>query len=518
MNPVFRRIITFIILIAAVGTYSDFVYAHQGEGIIEMTENGFYPPEIIVDQGTAVEFENVSDELRWPASNIHPTHNVYPGSGIEKCGTGKEKSMFDSCRGIKPGETYTFTFEEPGEWRYHDHLFPRFTGVVRIRRTSPFPESPTPTPVSMKQTGKSIFNFEFIYEKLRDLFTAPEPPGTDYSNLAVMTYSKDKTKLAEAVKQLGIKKIMEKLVAESDGGSAVDCHSEAHYIGRIGYELVKEKAFEQCDASCHSGCYHGAMEVLLSEKGTENLNKNIDEVCNTFDTHFGYYECLHGIGHGLTAYLDYDIPLALKSCKSLSDDFKISSCYGGVFMENIVAGQGGGAKGPGHETEWLNKTDPLFPCNTLEQDEAVQAQCYGMQTSWMLTISGYDFDTVASQCLKAPAEMINVCFSSFGRDAAGNSLRDPVKIVALCEKVEKQYRQSCYYGALNVIIDFWGPGLQGQGSALCKIIPGADTKTKCYELLAGRLQGVFGTEPKWRPVCALFEKEYQYLCNGSKVN
>jgi hypothetical protein len=340
--------------------------------------------------------------------------------------------------------------------------------------------------------------------------------GVLLDSIKIRSLVHDEKALAEALNKLGVKSAMQALVTESGGGSIVDCHQEAHTIGRIGYDIYKEKTFQACDASCHSGCYHGAMEKFLNEKGTENLARNIDSVCTLFDTNFGTFECLHGVGHGVLAYLDYDLPEALNECKKLGDGFKTSSCYGGLFMENILTGQGLGASEDVHETRWVNRTDPHFPCNKISTEYEVQFQCYQMQTSWMLTISNYNFDSVAKDCLNAPDNMINVCFKSFGRDAAGNTLRDPAGIIDICAKVpagkdhDANYDQ-CIVGAVNVIIDFWGPGLKGQATELCKITPGA-SKNTCYSTLAGRLLGIFNTPEPKRAICETFEPDYKKLC------
>ncbi len=355
----------------------------------------------------------------------------------------------------------------------------------------------------------------------REIPKAPKAPAADVksadiksSEINISSIAKDNDALYEAIKAIGIKEAMAKLVQESAGGSQYDCHQQAHQIGRIGYKIEKEKAFQQCSADCHSGCYHGAMESFLAEKGTENLAADITAVCKNFATSFGNFECLHGVGHGIMAYVDYDMPEAIKECKKLPDAFSQDSCYGGMFMENILTGQGLGASTKqDHATTWVNKTDPNFPCDKISQDYDVQYQCYQMQTSWMLTLSNYNFDTVAKDCLNAPANMKSVCFKSFGRDAAGFTLRNPEKILNLCAKVPKEsnYYDQCIEGAVNVIVDFWGPGLKDQASQLCKIVPDSNKKL-CYQIVAQRLPGLFTEKSDQQRICSTFEQGYQNLC------
>jgi len=86
--------------------------------VITYTENGFEPSELTISVGNTVTWVNESSLAMWPASAMHPTHTVYPDSDIEKCGTAEEENIFDSCSNV---ETYSFTFNEVGEWGFHNH-------------------------------------------------------------------------------------------------------------------------------------------------------------------------------------------------------------------------------------------------------------------------------------------------------------------------------------------------------------------------------------------------------------
>lgn len=460
--------------------------ANQDEPIlnhltVRIDENGFHPQKLIIKAGETAMFLNTDKQAHWPASNIHPTHTIYPA--------------FDPKKVIDAGASWSFTFERPGEWRYHDHIFPDRAGIITVEGSSPHDTNP-PKETTKKQSPS------LTKEKTEHLF----------ANINMFETAKNETRLGELLSQAGARAVMNGLLSDSGGGSIIDCHQEAHLIGRLAYEQFGASVFQEGDASCHSGFYHGALEAFLAEKGTTNLAKNVENVCDAFPTLFGRFECLHGIGHGLMAYENYDLPQTLRVCDLLATDYDRNSCYGGVFMENIVAAQGFGAI-PGHDTTWTNK-DPHFPCNAIDQSQSVQFQCYQMQTSWMLTLFAYDFDRVIPECLKAPANMISVCFKSFGRDAAGHTLRNPQKIRDICEKVpqDMDYYRQCVIGAINVIVDFWGGGLATQGTELCTLLP-EKGKDPCYTTLASRLRDIFKEEKKRSAMCADFEPAYQNRCN-----
>ena len=99
---------------------------------IEITSSGFSPKTITIKTGETVNFVNKDTKFHWPASNLHPVHNTYPGSGIRKCGTAEEPTIFDACHGLSQNQQFTFTFTHQGRWPYHDHLNPSNSGTVVV--------------------------------------------------------------------------------------------------------------------------------------------------------------------------------------------------------------------------------------------------------------------------------------------------------------------------------------------------------------------------------------------------
>ncbi len=102
------------------------------ENVIIFTSGGFSPNPLTVKVGDTVKFVNNSSVDFWPASAMHPTHKAYPGSDIEKCDTDERGSIFDACESIVPGGSFEFTFNEVGEWGYHNHLDAKFFGKVVV--------------------------------------------------------------------------------------------------------------------------------------------------------------------------------------------------------------------------------------------------------------------------------------------------------------------------------------------------------------------------------------------------
>lgn len=103
-----------------------------GAPAITYTDSGFSPNILTVKAGQEVVFINKSSRDFWPATAVHPTHQVYPGSDIQKCFSGQSEGIFDACKPINPGSSWTFVFEHKGAWKYHDHLNPVFTGTLKV--------------------------------------------------------------------------------------------------------------------------------------------------------------------------------------------------------------------------------------------------------------------------------------------------------------------------------------------------------------------------------------------------
>ena len=99
---------------------------------VTYTSSGYSPSSVTISDGDTINFINNSSGAMWTASAIHPTHAVYPSSGIAKCSTAEEEEIFDSCAGVTAGGNWSFTFNEKGTWGYHNHLRTNHTGTIIV--------------------------------------------------------------------------------------------------------------------------------------------------------------------------------------------------------------------------------------------------------------------------------------------------------------------------------------------------------------------------------------------------
>jgi plastocyanin len=84
-----------------------------------LDQNGFSPAEIEIKPGDFIKFSTKLNEPFWPASDLHPTHGIYP--------------EFDPQQPINTNQSWTFQFLKTGRWKFHDHLSPYNRGTIIVQ-------------------------------------------------------------------------------------------------------------------------------------------------------------------------------------------------------------------------------------------------------------------------------------------------------------------------------------------------------------------------------------------------
>lgn len=96
------------------------------EKVVTYADSGYSPSTLTIKRGETVTFKNQSSRSMWIASAVHPTHKIYPTTG------GCLGSTFDACAGIQPGGSWSFKFDIPGTWKYHNHSSSGDTGTIVV--------------------------------------------------------------------------------------------------------------------------------------------------------------------------------------------------------------------------------------------------------------------------------------------------------------------------------------------------------------------------------------------------
>ena len=442
-------------------------------------EQGFEPKSFEIAQGDTVIFENDGEQPHWPASNIHPTHRMYPGSGSEYCGTAEQSTSLDACGALMPGDSYRFTFNHPGTWRFHDHLNPEFSGKVNVLEV----EGVALPSIQTEPTERPVRAYDD---------TIPENSPVIFQ---------DEGALYSYIRKYGAAKTIQYLhELQSEFG---DCHSTAHNAGRFAYEVFDSQAFQTCSAECHSGCYHGATEAYFRDHGTANLADDLAIICSSSLNPFFSHQCFHGVGHGLMAFSDYELFEALTNCDLLTEGAE--SCYSGVYMENVV---GGLAPTIGHFTDYLSD-DPHFPCNIVA--DKYKNACYFYQTSRMVQIFDWDFSKVAEACGEADERYQQACFESMGRDVGGKNLDNNVEAISDCQTIPAgDPRIWCLDGAVQNT--FWDPAGQDVALDFCSRLDVPAEKQSCFDTIFQRAPLVIEAEADLKAFCLMADEDYQGVC------
>ena len=437
--------------------------AYSGDG-------GFVPKRLDIEPRTQVRFVNASDEDFWPASNIHPTHLILP--------------ELDAKKPIPSGETWAFTFNTRGYWRFHNHLAPEFGGLVVVLGED---TGPPPEPLALK---------------------IPEVAFATPRNIAIRDYVgllEDEALMVEFIKRYGPENTV-KLLKESESRFGVDCHQRAHHLGRAAFDEFGAAAFALSSHECQAGSFHGATEALFASRGTANLEQDVATICAAADNPFFRHQCVHGVGHGLMAWTSYELHDALPLCDRMPTAADKGSCYSGVFMENVVGGLTGLM---GHKTKFLKDDDPHFPCDIV--DERYKVPCYFYQTSHMLRVFNRDFSKVAQACAEAPPAAHQSCFQSYGRDVGSVTRKNPATAILYCSYAPAgPNRVSCIAGAVQD--RFWGKSGADDALAMCAMVEDAAEQEACYGTIIARARDILTTREESDGFCAQVGTRWRNLC------
>lgn len=121
-------IIVFVIFFVILGTlffnkklannFSLIIDPSKKSAVVVLTEDGYSPEDITISKGTTLTFKTTRNSPYWPASNLHPTHEIYP--------------EFDPQEPIEAAKTWSYRFDKVGTWHFHDHLAPYYTGSITV--------------------------------------------------------------------------------------------------------------------------------------------------------------------------------------------------------------------------------------------------------------------------------------------------------------------------------------------------------------------------------------------------
>lgn len=294
------------------------------------------------------------------------------------------------------------------------------------------------------------------------------------------------------------------------------CHSQGHHLGMVLYAYYDDvnKAVSKAGLECGGSLYHGILETHFgAEKFFENSFDAFlaNKICTEefVDSKIKRWECLHGLGHGLTIANEHDIFEPLKFCNAF-EDWELHACARGIFMENIthVINTSEGT---------IDESDLFYPCNKVEEQFA--RDCYLYQTFYLQTLSK-GFGTVATTFSLCdgiePKEFIKYCYVGMGASMADLALsRASSLAIANCQKGDPQYASYCHIGTMRILADQKNPK---QAIDYCNSIPEEGQK-KCFEYFGKWADLISQTLDEKTLICSEIQDEtYSEICQKASLN
>jgi len=441
------RIVIFVILPFLLIFLPKQIFAHSQTQVIEMTENGFEPDSVTVDQNSTIIFLNKDKESHWPASEVHPTHQLY--------------SEFDPKKPINPGESWSFKIIKVGIWKYHDHIFPHKKGTIVVVPEEEIKDISLGKKenINVLEKIKNIIA-EFI-DNLKSRFRFGKqyqtPPAENFVKLSV---EQQMDALGNLARNLGGQKAWEYVKATYRGkaGSSGNIHDLAHLAGGLIYESLSLKGIARCSSEFAFGCYHGFLDTAFA-KNLDRLSE-AQAACSLLGpSNSGpVASCIHGIGHGVASFHSTkDLKKALFTCRQLISGQEY--CFDGVFMEFVRSAP----------KSFFKQEDPLYPCNQLEKEfgYTYSFACGRNQPSLLMGRSKMGFDEVIGVCLGSSSKPFKQgCFEALGFSLAATA--DVETIVGGCQKIgEDVFTARCIKSAAGELVFQEVPNWEQKSEAVC---------------------------------------------------
>jgi len=434
----FRTLLCLIVCAAAFFVSVDAAFAHEsddGSVVVHATDGGFEPRSVEIYAGDTVVFENVGGEAHWPASDDHPTHEEYP--------------EFDPKKPVQPDTEWSFTFDRPGKWKYHDHMNPYLTGEVVVRN-----DGDQAGPGDFFSSIKALFvnAYETALSALVGKEDSASAGGHSHSKkMSEEEYKEIRDEYTALVRDKNPRVALERLRDEIETNDALlgSCHPVVHDIGHAAYEKYGDvgEAMKYRDEVCNSGYLHGIIESRFSE--SDDVLADMKTMCDEYRPG-GYvsWQCYHGLGHGAMFYTANDLPRSLEMCEAFDSSFGRSSCANGVFMENFSADQ------KLHLSKFLKESDPFYPC--MEQAKRFKNDCYLYAPTYFLNLHPEDYAGALRWCKGAEAGFESACAYGVGMQTLKENLDDPKLAESVCMGGETEQTAPCVEGMASLYISHHG--------------------------------------------------------------
>lgn len=452
---------------------------------IEILEDKFSPQEVTLSTGDRITFINKTGSTAWPASDPHPTHQYLIG--------------FDPGQAIAVGGQWSFTVNQAGSWRFHDHVAVFRQGKITVNDSQKSEVASTPSEYGADCDGQC------------------------FDELIRLT-----------VKEKGVEAAYKVFTDMISQGKQLprNCHWTAHRIGEVAflmYEQGRKLNMSNETSYCGYGFYHGFLEGFLRKyPDTSNIMNFCGEVTEKLGK-MGYYNCVHGIGHGLTedppppetfGKPDEMLKPGITICEKLfgKDFSNLNLCLTGVYTVIVKF-----ASHNDYGLTW-NKDDPFAFCKT--QPYRYQKACYGeyapkldIELNWDFAKFAQVVNTITDDKTKRLVTwVISSVFTS--KDIQDDNQKDASdKYVEGCrQNFDDRLRKVCWGGILLGLYSNAEPEKQYlKAFSFCSSSKfNEEEKDLCFgEAVREARQFYFPT--KFNEVCKVVPQQYQKYCTMENI-
>ena len=458
---------------------------------ISISDKGFSPHFISIPLGTAVVWINKDNNLHWPASDLHPTHTRYPGSGIEKCGTSEEKGILDACNGLKKNEGYRFKFDKIGNWTLHDHLNPQLGMKIEVINNDSLISFVSGNVIVDKLFDflNKLSRYKTVNQKNIDkkqmalkVFNSCYPSQEHGSTDKLRCYSKEFKDIA--FRQGSEYAFVVLYELQKIDETAKVCHVISHGIGWGTYERNPDEWQSQVakiNPTCVYGAIHGILEAYLDDIGGGKLTKELLlKFCQTNP----HATCLHAIGHLALAEVKDNLSDAIELCAVFpKEKNKRHYCLTGVFMEHMIA------------------------------ENLVQHGLYPLErrTYWYKHLK--DFENI---CRSQKGENNTACWTEIVHASSINFGNDPIKVIEYCNNAENEAgKKFCRRHAIDDMFPKKNFSLNSM-KWVCALQQPNDTtfERDCYAAMLKNKLLVFSPEASADVIgfCSMLKNEFKSMC------
>ena len=485
IREVHKQILLVLTLIVAIETFflvdlekGHFVHGGTHSQSIVFDTSGFHPEKLTIHQGDQIVFQNKSDHPFWPASDPHPTHDIYP--------------VFDPKGPVSAGQSWSFVFNRPGVWKFHDHLASDMVGEITV----------------LDANGKVL--------------------RTECSNKNKNTTECFEADVNAALNQKGLDSALDRMadLYDSEPSFSGSCHSVAHELGKSAYHLFAngEKIKLSGKTSyCSFGFYHGFMEELLQRSGDfDEARSFCAEAGKTLASESSNAEgaCYHGIGHGVVDGSDPGnfgdakgiVDPGLKLCEKVDPtEPHFYRCASGAFNSLAIM------LARGEQGLEVKDGNPFAVCDAWTEYN-IKNPCYQEMNTLAMKVADRNFSKGIALVEKIPeARYAVLAMRSFSgvvpASFSGSSTQNFQKVIAACHATRADLVIPCIQGIPSGIMEFGTPGKEYEPALkFCATDSlSEEEKVECRDVVFGGIRAYYSKE-KQHTICSSVGDVYKSSC------